>query len=165
MKKLLAVVMLLALSFSFFGNSIAQEGSTSAKTEAAKPNYLFVINFDNGTYVDGKLTLNGNGQSNVIYFSDKPQVESGHMGIKKFVSIWGAGEQNFNSIPPNSTLSIIKDEVENNSVFILSNPEVSGTAIIFDAELVNGKPTAKFEAGGLFLDTKLGKTNSDSGNR
>jgi hypothetical protein len=165
MKKLLAIVMLLALSFSFFGNSIAQEGSTSAKTEAAKPNYLFVINFDNGTYVDGKLTLNGNGQSNVIYFSDKPQVESGHMGIKKFVSIWGAGEQNFNSIPPNSTLSIIKDEVENNSVFILSNPEVSGTAIIFDAELVNGKPTAKFEAGGLFLDTKLGKTNSDSGNR
>lgn len=165
MKKLLAIVMLLALSFSFFGNSIAQEGSTSAKTEAAKPNYVFVINFDNGTYVDGKLTLNGNGQSNVIYFSDKPQVESGHMGIKKFVSIWGAGEQNFNSIPPNSTLSIIKDEVENNSVFILSNPEVSGTAIIFDAELVNGKPTAKFEAGGLFLDTKLGKTNSDSGNR
>jgi hypothetical protein len=165
MKKLLAIVMLLALSFSFFGNSIAQEGSTSAKTEAAKPNYLFVINFDNGTYVDGKLTLNGNGQSNVIYFSDKPQVESGHMGIKKFVSIWGAGEQNFNSIPPNSTLSIIKDEVENNSVFILSNPEVSGTAIIFDAELVNGKPTAKFEAGGLFLDTKLGKTKSDSGNR
>jgi hypothetical protein len=165
MKKLLAIVMLLALSFSFFGNSIAQEGSTSAKTEAAKPNYLFVINFDNGTYVDGKLTLNGNGQSNVIYFSDKPQVESGHMGIKKFVSIWGAGEQNFNSIPPNSTLSIIKDEVENNSAFILSNPEVSGTAIIFDAELVNGKPTAKFEAGGLFLDTKLGKTNSDSGNR
>ncbi len=162
MKKLLAIVMLLALSFSFFGNSIAQEGSTSAKTEAAKPNYLFVINFDNGTYADGKLTLNGNGQSNVIYFSDKPQVESGHMGIKKFVSIWGAGEQNFNSIPPNSTLSIIKDEVENNSVFILSNPEVKGTAIMFDAELVKGKPATNFKAGGLFLDTKV-QNNSSSG--
>jgi len=124
--------------------------------DSAGPNYLFVINFDNGTYADGKLTLNGNGQSNVVYFSDKPQVESGHMGIKKFVTIWGEGEQNFNSIPPNSTLSIIKDEVENNSVFILSNPKVDGTAITFDAELVSGKPTAKFEAGGLFLDTKLG---------
>ena len=124
--------------------------------DSAGPNYLFVINFDNGTYADGKLTLNGNGQSNVIYFSDKPQVESGHMGINKFVTIWGEGEQNFNSIPPNSTLSIIKDEVENNSVFILSNPKVDGTAITFDAELVSGKPTAKFEAGGLFLDTKLG---------
>lgn len=128
--------------------------------DSADPNYLFVINFDNGTYVDGKLTLNGNGQSNVIYFSDKPEVESGHMGIKKFVTIWGEGEQNFNSISPNSTLSIIKDEVENNSVFILSNPKVDGNAITFDAELVSGKPTAKFEAGGLFLDTKLGKTNS-----
>ena len=129
--------------------------------DSAGPNYLFVINFDNGTYADGKLTLNGNGQSNVIYFSDKPQVESGHMGIKKFVAIWGEGEQNFNSIPPNSTLSIIKDEVENNSIFILSNPKVDGTAITFDAELVSGKPTAKFEAGGLFLDTKLGKTNGN----
>lgn len=125
--------------------------------ESTGPNYLFVINFDNGTYAEGKLTLNGNGQSNVIYFSDKPLVESGHMGIKKFVTIWAEGEQNFNSIPPNSTLSIIQDEVETNTVFILSNPKVEGTAIIFDAELVSGKPTAKFEAGGLFLDTKLGK--------
>ena len=125
--------------------------------DSAGPNYLFVINFDNGTYADGKLTLNGNGQSNVIYFSDKPEVESGHMGIKKFVTIWGEGEQIFNTIPPNSTLSIIKDEVENNSIFILSNPKVDVTAITFDAELVSGKPTAKFEAGGLFLDTKLGK--------
>ncbi len=92
----------------------------------------------------------------MIYFSDKPVVESGHMGIKKFVEIWGEGEQNFNSIPPNSTLSIIKDEVENNSVFILSNPKVDGTSIVFDVELVKGKPESKFDAGGLFLDTKLG---------
>ena len=129
--------------------------------DSSGPNYLFVINFDNGTYADGKLTLNGNGESNVIYFSDKPQVESGHMGIKKFVTIWGEGEQDFNSIPPNSTLSIIKDEVENNSIFIISNPKIEGAKIKFDAELVSGKPTAKFEAGGLFLDTKLGKTGSN----
>ncbi|MGB2691773.1 MAG: hypothetical protein WBB48_11730 [Thermodesulfobacteriota bacterium] len=129
--------------------------------ESTGPNYLFVINFDNGTYADGKLTLNGNGQSNVIYFSDKPLVESGHMGIKKFVTIWGEGEQNFNTIPPNSTLSIIKDEVETNSVFIISNPKVEGAAITFEAELVSGKPTAKFEAGGLFLDTKLGDKSSN----
>jgi hypothetical protein len=139
MKKTLFSLALI-LAFSIFGHAVESTG----------PNYLFVINFDNGTYADGKLTLNGNGQSNVIYFSDKPVVESGHMGIKKFVSIWGQGEQNFNSIPPNSTLSIIKDEVENNTVFILSNPEVKGTAIMFDAKLVQGKPTAKFEAGAYF---------------
>ena len=141
----------LILAFSIFGHAVESTG----------PNYLFVINFDNGTFADGKLTLNGNAQSNVIYFSDKPLVESGHMGIKKFVSIWGQGEQNFNSIPPNSTLSIIKDEVENNTVFILSNPKVSGTSIIFDVELVEGKPASKFDAGGLFLDTKLGNTGSN----
>ncbi len=78
------------------------------------------------------------------------------MGIKKFVEIWGEGEQNYNTIPPNSTLSIIKNEVEKNSVFILSNPKVDKAAIIFDAELVKGSPNATFGAGGLFLDTKLG---------
>jgi len=51
--------------------------------------------------------------------------------------------------------------VENNTVFILSNPKVSGTSIIFDAELVEGKPASKFDAGGLFLDTKLGNTSSN----
>ena len=150
MKKTLFSLALI-LAFSIFGHAVESTG----------PNYLFVINFDNGTFADGKLTLNGNAQSNVIYFSDKPLVESGHMGIKKFVSIWGQGEQNFNSIPPNSTLSIIKDEVENNTVFILSNPKVSGTSIIFDAELVEGKPASKFDAGGLFLDTKLENTGSN----
>jgi len=159
MKKVLITFALL-IAFTY-GNAISQVQSMSSEAVVSKPNYLFVINFDNGTYADGKLMLNGNGQSNVIYFSDKPEVEAGHMGIKKFVSIWGEGEQNFNSIPPNSTLSIIKDEVENNSVFILSNPKIDGTFIIFDAELVEGKPTAKFEAGGLFIDTKLGKTNSN----
>ena len=94
--------------------------AAAAYAQTTGPNYLFVINFDNGTYKDDKLTLNGNGQSNVIYFSDKPVLESGHMGINKFVEIWGEGEQNFNTIPPNSTLSIIKDEVETDSVFILS---------------------------------------------
>jgi len=129
--------------------------------DSTGPDYLFVINFDNGTYKDGKLTLNGNGQSNVIYFSDRPEVESGHMGIKKFVTIWGQGEENFNTIPPNSTLSVIKDEVETNSVFILSNPKVEGTAITFDSELVKGKPSAEFEAGGLFLDTKVRNQESN----
>ncbi|MCP3940059.1 MAG: hypothetical protein GY710_01065 [Desulfobacteraceae bacterium] len=124
---------------------------------AQGPNSLFVINFDNGTYKNGKLTLNGNGQSNVIYFSDDPEVEAGHMGIKKFVKIWGEGGQNFNSIPPNSTLSIIKDEVENNSVFILSNPQVDKAAIIFNVQLVKGKPNSTFGPGGLFINTKLGK--------
>jgi hypothetical protein len=129
--------------------------------DSTGPDYLFVINFDNGTYKDGKLTLNGNGQSNVIYFSDRPEVESGHMGIKKFVTIWGQGEENFNTIPPNSTLSVIKDEVETNSVFILSNPKVEGTTLTFDSELVKGKPSAEFEAGGLFLDTKVRNQESN----
>jgi len=150
MKKL---IISFAILFLFTGITYA--------VESTGPDYLFVVNFDNGTYAEGKLTLNGNGQSNVIYFSDKPEVESGHMGIKKFVSIWGEGEENFNTTPPNCTLSVIKEEVENNSVFIISNPKVDGTQIMFDAELVSGKPEPKFEAGGLFIDTKLGSNNQN----
>lgn len=127
--------------------------AASAQAQSG-PNYLFVINFDSGTYKDGKLTLVGNGQSNVIYFSDKPVLESGHMGIAKFVKVWGEGEENFNTTPPNSTLSVINDEKLDDSVLILSNPKVEGTSIVFDAELVKGKPASKFGPGGLFLDTK-----------
>jgi len=67
---------------------------------------LFVINFDNGSFDGKKLKLNGNGTSNVIYFTDRPDREAGHMGVKKFKCIWTRGINSFKSDPPNATLSL-----------------------------------------------------------
>ena len=119
--------------------------------EALK-NYMFVINFDNGSYKDGKLRLNGNGTSNVIYFTDRPDRESGHMSVKKFKSIWTKGINSFSSDPPNATLSVIINAEDSNSVMVISNPAIDKNSIIFDVEVSEGTPPASFNTGGLFID-------------
>ena len=115
-------------------------------------NYMFVINFDTGSYKDGKLRLNGNGTSNVIYFTDRPDRESGHMSVKKFKSIWTKGINSFKSDPPNATLSAIIKGKDSNSIMIISNPVVIDSSIEFDVKEIEGIPPASFNTGGLFID-------------
>lgn len=114
--------------------------------------YLFVINFDTGSYGGDKLTLNGNGQSNVIYFSDRPNRTAGHMGIKNFESLWEKEGNIFQSDPPNATLSLFIDGKQVDTVMALSNPAVEGNSIIFEVDLIKGTPPKEFKTGGLFLD-------------
>jgi len=116
-------------------------------------NYLFVINFDTGTFDNGKLRLNGNGTSNVIYFTDRPERESGHMSVKKFRSIWTKGINSFNSDPPNAILSVISEGKDKNSVMIISNPKIIQNSIEFDVKKIEGEPPATFNTGGLFIDS------------
>jgi len=120
-------------------------------------NYMFVINFDTGSFENGKLRLNGNGTSNVIFFTDRPDRESGHMSVKKFKSIWTKGINSFNSDPPNATLSVIFGGKDKNSTMIISNPEIIQNSIVFDVTKIEGEPPASFNTGGLFIDpTGLG---------
>jgi len=130
------------LAMALFGVS---DGANAAKV---KTGYVFVINFDTGSYAGGKLTLNGNGQSNVIYFRD---AQSGHIGVVEFVKLWEGGINGFTSASPNATLSLIADEQENNGVLTITNPKVEGNSISFDAKLVSGEPPEEFKTGGLFL--------------
>ncbi len=118
-------------------------------------NYMFVINFDNGSYKNGKLRLNGNGTSNVIYFTDRPERESGHMSVKKFKSIWSKGINSFSSDPPNATLSAIIKGIDSNSIMVISNPVIDKNSIIFDVEISEGTPPASFNTGGLFIDSLI----------
>lgn len=118
------------------------------------PQYLFVINFDSGSYSENKLTLNGNGQSNVIYFLDRANIGAGHMGINKFKSLWKKGSNSFQSDPPEATLSLFIEGKQVDSVMTLSNPAVDGNSIIFEVDLTKGSvaPPSEFKTGGLFID-------------
>jgi len=119
--------------------------------EALK-NYMFVINFDTGSFEKGKLRLNGNGTSNVIYFTDRPERKSGHMSVIKFKSIWARGINSFKSDPPNATLSVIVGGKDKNSVMVISNPEIYQNSIEFDVIKIDGEPPSAFKTGGLFID-------------
>ena len=116
-------------------------------------NYLFVINFDTGSFENGKLRLNGNGTSNVIYFTDRPERESGHMSVKKFRSIWTKGINSFKSDPPNATLSVVSEGNDKYSVMVISNPKIFQNSIEFDVKKIEGEPPAAFKTGGLFIDS------------
>jgi len=124
----------------------------------SESSYLFVINFDTGSY-DGKtLQLNGNGSSNVIFFTDRPERKAGHMGVKKFKSIWTKGIGSFKSDPPNATLSVIDKGKDLDSVMTLSNPRIKDNSIIFDVDLIDGSPPKNFNTGGLFIDPLIHQT-------
>ena len=118
----------------------------------ALKNYMFVINFDTGSFENGKLRLNGNGTSNVIYFTDRPERESGHMSVKKFKSRGARGINSGKSDTPNATLSVIVGGKDKNSIMVISNPEIYQNSIEFDVIKIDGEPPSAFKTGGLFID-------------
>ena len=118
----------------------------------AESKYQFVINFDTGSFDGKKLQLNGNGTSNVIYFSDSPQIKAGHMSVQKFTSLWNEEIKSFKSDPPGAKLSLVIEGKDSNSMMTLSNPEIEEGSIIFDVTLTQGTPPEIFNTGGLFIN-------------
>ena len=166
MKKLILTFFLLTVStsqgFSVQGSvpcrikgiTVEAKSSGDCKTIGGVPasSYLFVINFDTGSFDGKRLQLNGNGRSNVIFFTDRPERKAGHMGVKKFKSIWAKGINSFKSDPPNATLSIVINGRDSDNLMILSNPVTKDNSIIFDVSLIDGSPPETFNTGGLFID-------------
>ena len=130
-------------------SSVEDCNSIEGKVEST---YHFVINFDTGSFDGKKLQLNGNGTSNVIYFSDSPQIKDGHMNVNKFKSIWDEEINSFKSNHPEAKLSLVIDGKDSNSMMTLSNPEINVNSIIFDVNLMENTPPETFNTGGLFFE-------------
>ena len=128
MIRILLTILVLTVSFgiSAKGNTVCTVNGITVETNNSEDckaiggtperTYLFVINFDTGSFDGKKLQLNGNGSSNVIFFTDRPERKAGHMGVKSFKSIWTKGIGSFKSDPPNAILSIIRNGKESNIV-------------------------------------------------
>ena len=57
----------------------------------------------------GGDTITLHGLSNAtLYFSDRPKREVGHISTKRFVDLWGEGENSFEVDPPNAVLSFLE---------------------------------------------------------
>jgi hypothetical protein len=74
----------------------------------------------------GTLTLRGITPS-TLYFSDRPQRVVGHMTTADFVDLWGAGDNSFESDPPNAVLSFLEPggEVPEDTVIVIEEPRLS----------------------------------------
>ncbi|MGI9534584.1 MAG: hypothetical protein ACR2NW_06505 [Thermodesulfobacteriota bacterium] len=118
-------------------------------------NFLFVINFNKGSY-DGKtLLVNGNNGSNVLYFLERPYMEAGHIGVNKFKILWANGSDKLNTSDPNATLSIFSEDGEENIILTLANPSIKNNSISFEAKLIEGNLPGEFSNGGLFMESTI----------
>lgn len=137
----LVLILTLLTSFTHANDVLDNSKSTT---------YLFVLSGSSGSLDGDKLTLNG--VSNVVYFSDRPARIAGHMSNVAFLDKWHKGASNFDSDPPNATLSILDDE-SSNSVVELMNPELNKDgSLSFQIKVLRGEVPKSFKAASLFVD-------------
>jgi hypothetical protein len=128
MKKIYAVIAILALSLCVMPPSIAQDQSEIDEL-------LYVQNSHDVRVEKHKLTLKKIGAT-TIYFSDRPQRVAGHMTTKAFVAEWSRGENSFAADPPNATLSIFNKNEIIDVVVTLMNPRLMGEDLIYDIDIL-----------------------------
>ncbi len=112
--------------------------------------YLFVISGTSGSLDGDTLTLNG--VPNVIYFTDRPARNEGHLSVSEFIEMWDKGVDSFKADPPNATLSVLKEGEARNVVVELTGVEHKNGSLYFKVVELEGNIKEAFEASSLFID-------------
>lgn len=113
----------------------------------AKTSYLYVQLAQSGTLSPNLLTLH-NIDDQILYFSDKPIREAGHITISEFLN-------SFTKDPPNAALEIRDGDKRNVFVVELSNPryDMLQKTTSYDVKSLGSTlPTRSFEHASLFID-------------
>jgi hypothetical protein len=118
--------------------------------ESASPSRLFVITAPSGSLQDNQLTLQQ--PSQVLYFTDRPSRQAGHISLLRFIGRWSKGEDSFADNPPNATLSVLSGGKEANTVLELTDPQVEEGKLIFTVKTLEGEVPASFKRSALFID-------------
>src|SRR6266446_4400975 len=160
---------LILICATLAASSMANLSTTDAQSPAEMPNkdalitwtatgkqsgnvdVLFVQNAKDVTFKDGKLVLQGVNPVTVC-FTDRPARLAGHMQTSKFVPFWSNGKDSFLKDNPNATLSVVNSDNVSDLVVELSNPQLSGTDLTYDARILEGTPPANGGACALFID-------------
>jgi len=124
---------------------------TATGTQSKNVDVLFVQNAKNMSFSEGKLVLRGVNPVTVC-FTDRPARLAGHMPTSKFVPLWSQGKDSFLKDNPNATLSVFGGDNVSDLVVELSNPQLSGDDLTYDARLLEGTPPANGGACALFID-------------
>src|SRR5947207_11770372 len=124
---------------------------TATGKQSGNVDVLFVQNAKNVTFKEGKLILQGVNPVTVC-FTDRPARMAGHMQTSRFVPLWSQGKDSFLKDNPNATLSIFSGDNVSDLVVELSNPQLSGNDLTYDARLLEGTPPVNGGACALFID-------------
>jgi hypothetical protein len=124
---------------------------TASGKQSKNVDVLFVQNAKNMTFNNGKLVLRGVNPVTVC-FTDRPARMAGHMQTSKLIPLWSRGKDSFLKDNPNATLSVFRGDNVLDLVVELSNPQLSGNALTYDARVLEGTPPANGEACALVID-------------
>jgi len=124
---------------------------TAGGKQSKNVDVLFVQNAKKVTFKDGKLVLQGVNPVTVC-FTDRPARMAGHMQTSKLVPLWSQGKDSFLKDNPNATLSVFGGDNVSDLVMELSNPQLSGNDLTYDARLLEGTPPVNGGACALFID-------------
>jgi hypothetical protein len=125
--------------------------TATGKQSEKNVDVLFVQNAKNVSFSEGKLVLRGVNPVTVC-FTDRPARLAGHMQTSNFVPLWSQGKDSFLKDNPNATLSIFSGDNVSDLVVELSNPQLSGDDLTYDARILEGTPPANGGACALFID-------------
>jgi hypothetical protein len=123
--------------------------SEQLETEEA----MFVQTAQGIQSADGALTLRGITPS-TLYFSDRPQRVVGHMSTADFVDLWGAGDNSFETDPPNAVLAFLDPgaDVPEDVVIVLKAPKLTNGDLSYSVEVLEGAVPANAGPVTLFID-------------
>jgi hypothetical protein len=116
---------------------------------------LFVQSATTLSSSDDTITLQGLSQS-TLYFSDRPKREFGHVSMKRFVELWGEGENSFAIDPPNAVLSFLEldeDAPPEDALVVLVDPRLGGDSITYTVDVLEGEIPDEAGHCSLFIDT------------
>jgi hypothetical protein len=126
-----------------------------ARAEEDKVELMFVQTAEDLKADDKTLRLVNVGQQ-TLYFSDRPVRIAGHMTMQAYLDEWkaGAGADDFESDPPNATLSVYESGNKENTLTVveISHPVIDGNDLVYSYQLVEGVMPASGGATALFID-------------
>ncbi len=114
---------------------------------------LFVQTAGSLTSEGNVITLHGLSPS-TIYFADRPKREVGHMSTRRFVDLWGEGDNSFEVDPPNGVLSFAEpeDRAPEEVVVTIRDPIMDGDSLRYEVTVLDGTLPASTGPCALFID-------------
>ena len=124
---------------------------TASGRQSKKVDVLVGQNAKNMSFTKGKLVLRGVNPV-TVFFTDRPARMARHMQTSRFVPLWSQGKDSFLKDNPNATLSVFNSDNVSDLVVELSNPQLSGNDLTYDARILEGTPPTNGGACALFID-------------
>ena len=98
---------------------------------------LFVLTAPSASSRAGTLTLEG--VRSVIWFTDRPGRQAGHLDLADLAAIWESGSDSFLADPPNAVLSVRHAGRDTSVVVELTGIEVRGDEVTFTIAPIEGQ--------------------------